>query len=342
MGQKKKNSYTFLSLIALGLIVTSCANYGMISENDVYLQAPTEINLQEDETDLTSYNAYKARQRGEFEDGRLDPRIPFKRWRSSYMIASLYAGPYFNLYGRGGMTSPFYGGAGMFGHGFYYNDVSYYGILHNHNYINGIYSPYTTFGMGYGYGYGYGSGYAYNGFGYGMHPYANAAPQVSNGTSNQPVFYGRRNNLSSSSNRSSSYPNTLKSGSFSTSNSNSNNQTNGTSRRSIQKTSSNGSEYSKHKSVTPVKQVGYNSSANTTNTRRTSYTPSTTVRRTRSVNSTPANRTSVARPRASSPNLNTRTRSTSSFSTRGGSTSSSSSPSSSYSSSSSGSTSRRR
>lgn len=50
-----------LSVVGGIALLASCANYNHISENDVYMQKPSELNAGGDESDLTSFAAFKAR-----------------------------------------------------------------------------------------------------------------------------------------------------------------------------------------------------------------------------------------------------------------------------------------
>src|SRR5690554_1929138 len=80
----------FSMLIGAVAILSSCSNYEYISENDVYMQAPTEINLEEDENDLTSFNAFKAREKGIYKDEYRDPRVNERVRMNQLMIMNAY------------------------------------------------------------------------------------------------------------------------------------------------------------------------------------------------------------------------------------------------------------
>jgi len=213
------NLKQILYLSTLGLLFASCASYGVISDNDVYLQKPAAIDLTDDQEDITSFNAYKAGRQGAFQNG--DPRL--RNTNANIFIA--HTNPFaFN----NSMFNPYYG----------YNDPFAW------NRPFGMYNSYGPgwgYGWGYGYhGYGYGynhmysnTGFFYNGYQYGtfLSPYyghnhyginyigPNSSYYGTNsnngnssffgsGSTNQ--FYGKRTNLSTSSRRSSSYPETLK------------------------------------------------------------------------------------------------------------------------------------
>src|SRR5690554_1286011 len=140
----------YMILLGVGVLLTSCSNYGYISENDVYMQAPTEINLEEDENDITSFNAFKARQKGAFTDEYNDPRLNNTMRFNQFMIINAYS-PYGNPYG---MYRPY---------GIYSNrPIGFHGMGWNDPYYNSNF--YTGFGMGYGYYGMYGSGMYGTGF----------------------------------------------------------------------------------------------------------------------------------------------------------------------------------
>jgi hypothetical protein len=202
------------------LLFASCASYGVISDNDVYLQKPAAIDLTDDQQDITSFNAYKAGRQGAFQNG--DPRL--RNTNASIFIAS--SNPFaFN----NSMFSPYYG----------YNDP----FMWNRPY--GMYNSCGAgFGNGWGYGYGYGHGYGngfnnmcgnfgfYNGYQYGslLSPHyghnfyginyigPNSNNSWSNNSGNSSFFYsgsnnqfyGQRSPLSGNSRRSSAHPETLK------------------------------------------------------------------------------------------------------------------------------------
>lgn len=201
----------------LGLLLTSCANYGVISDNDVYLQKPAAIDLADDEQDITSFNAYNAGRQGAFQNG--DQRLIKTNARIFIASSNPFA---FN----NSMFSPYYG----------YNDPFGW----NRPHIYSAYGPGWGYGWGYGnYGYGHGfnhmygnSSFFYNGYQYGtfISPYyshnhyginyigpdynfygSNASSGMGGTYGSSNIFQGQRRDLSGSSNRSSSYPQTLKS-----------------------------------------------------------------------------------------------------------------------------------
>lgn len=229
----------FSILLGAVTVLSSCSNYGYISENDVYMQAPTEINLEEDENDLTSFNAFKAREKGAFRDEYMDPRVNERIRMNYFMLANSY-NPYFvsfNMYANQpiryhgmGMHGLFYAGYGLssgFGTGMYYDRFysPYYGA-----YYGNYYNPYY-----YGYNQGF---YPYN--------YGGIVNNSNNPSNNQPVHYGNRSPISSSSNRSSSYQKsyTKQALPVSTSAYNVNDQTLGTSRREVGRRYAGSSDYS--------------------------------------------------------------------------------------------------
>jgi len=255
-----------LSVVGGIALLASCANYNHISENDVYMQKPSELNAGGDESDLTSFAAFKAREKGTYGFRYEDPNInqvsarnrfmlinsymPFGMSYSSYSSMNYFGGnhygyPYMGyrfgypyssmygsmgyMYGMGGMISPF-------ASSYYYN--SYYGGG------GGFYGPY---------GYSPYGGYSYGPYGY-YNPYGGSYyvnnHNNNNQASNDNAFYGKRTGVTSgsSSNRSSAYPGTMKKSVvtngtvFSV-----NDQTSGTSRRSTD----NNVKY-----VVPSKSVG--------------------------------------------------------------------------------------
>lgn len=331
----------FSMLIGAVAILSSCSNYEYVSENDVYMQAPTEINLEEDENDLTSFNAFKAREKGIYKDEYRDPRVNERVRMNQLMIMNAYTpfgmgfSPYFSPYGtyRNGPIG--FHGIGMYGN----YTVGHQGIFDGfYNHYGFGYSPY---GYGYGYNpYAYGYGYGVHGYGYNPYYYAGGHPYYGNQnqggvTNSQPVYSGKRNALSSSSNRSSSYPKTKSFTEVSSNTSyNVNDQTLGTSRRGVKKSYASSNAYA---GSTGVNKSSYSSTQikNTTSragsvhrsTANRSYSPSESARRSgavqtqrsvrvssssshRGVSSSPSQRTSA------SP-VQSRPQSRSSFSTSG-------------------------
>ncbi|RFC54825.1 hypothetical protein [Brumimicrobium aurantiacum] len=193
-----KTSIKYLIPIVLGGILASCSNSSYISENDVYMQAPTKLDLNEDQDDITSFNAFKARQEGLFQDEYMDPRANPVMIRNQFALRASYMPfgmMFYNPTNFHGMSNRFYFGSGVIytGHGMgltgmygnpYNSPFGGYDFAWNNNYY-----PYGT---GYyngcpNYGY-YGGGYA-----------TNNAYQSSVGN----VYYGPRNSMTSSSRRSS-------------------------------------------------------------------------------------------------------------------------------------------
>lgn len=290
--------------IAVGALVASCSNYGYISENDVYMQAPTEMNLEEDENDITSFNAFKARQKGAFTDEYTDPRLNNRMRFNQFMIINAY-NPYGSSYGM------------------YNRPIGFHGMGWNDPYYNSNF--YTGIGMSYGIGYGMG-GYGYNGMygnsfyspygfhnpyyaGYGYNPYYHGGyggyyggGYYGGGSNNtgaghqQTVYYGQRRSLSSSSKRSSQYSSQQfkksTSPNSSAMNYDVNNQTLGNSRRNVKRKYAGGNEYSTYSNKNgtfthngvPVKSGQKNSYQHNSNSahRRAvnkSYTPTSSARR---------------------------------------------------------------
>jgi len=289
-----------LFLFGSSAFLASCANYGYISENDVYMQAPTELNLDEDENDITSFNAFKARNKGAFEQEYKDPRVNERVRMNSLMIAGAYM-PYgsfgymnyplgfhgmryydrYNIYGYRGFNSGI--GFGMYGYG-NYGIYSPYGYGYGHY----PYYPSVYYGMGYppyyygGYGY-YGGGYYGNGY-YGNGYYGGGAQA---GNSSQHSYYGKRGSPSSSSNRSSFYSNTKSMKSLNNSNVSSivNNKMEVS--KDIQRRTATGKDFSRNTNsgfvvnngrATTVNREVYAAPAHN-RTVNNSYTPNTSARR---------------------------------------------------------------
>jgi len=178
-----------------------CSSYGVISENDVYMQKPTQVNLAEDENDITSFNAFQARQEGKYNDKYLIDEMHNR----AYIGAMLYGGR--PMPGIIGFNRPigFHGMPYMY----YQNSFFYQGTWG--------YNPYTSGAFGYGYPYaGNLYGYPYSPYGINNYnPIIHTNPQTPNGgfvaNNSQNHFNRKRNDLGANSNRSSSYPSTLKS-----------------------------------------------------------------------------------------------------------------------------------
>ncbi|HZH86889.1 MAG TPA: hypothetical protein VFD77_06195 [Brumimicrobium sp.] len=238
----------FSILLGAVTVLSSCSNYGYISENDVYMQAPTEVNLEEDENDLTSFNAFKAREKGEFRDEYRDPRanetMRFNQFSimSSYMPYGVMPGMYSSMGFHGMGYSPYF----SYGVGFYTGYGMGLRAMYGNHY--GYYDMYRPYGFGYS-PYSYGSGYygsGYYGGGYYGGGYYNGIQNYTNPVPSQPVHYGNRNTISSASNRSSSYQKsyTKQALPVSTSAYNVNDQTLGTSRREVGRRYAGSSDYS--------------------------------------------------------------------------------------------------
>jgi len=274
-----------LTLLGGITILSSCSNYGYISENDVYMQKPTEINLDEDENDLTSFNAFKAREKGAFRDEYYDPRVNQRVRLNQFMILNSYM-PY-------GVSYSMFGNYPIRFHGMSMNDPFYYGYVgpaYGYGFSSGFgmgmyydrfYNPYYGYGYGYypyGYGYSYGHGYGYG--------YNGISGNQGNPSNNQPVHYGKRNSLTSSSNRSSSYPKSYtkqalpdQSSSYDV-----NDQTLGTSRREISRRHAGASEFSnngKPNNTNFSNQGGVTNSMGISHQRvvNQNYTPNSSARR---------------------------------------------------------------
>lgn len=370
INSKHKQNFSFIILVTVTVLLSGCAQYGMISENDVYMQKPTALSAGEDESDLTSYNAYKARQRGVYQD--------------EYLIDQMYDRRYYGTL--------LYGGAPMFGMPFYpgnfitwgyqspirgYQNTFYFNSFYNWNrpwtYGYGYnYNPYNPYANGF-YGYSYpnyspfGNPFGYGNYGSGVNLSAN------NNYGSQGNHYSghKRFSLSSSASRSSSYPGTLKSNTEVYSNSSSFDGTNEmkTSRRAAAKKSirsshmpfrNNSSYYQgneqQQNSLSQNQRTNsrsVNTNRNINRTTRSTYKPSRSAQRSgiartpRATNYERTNYSSSSNRRTSSPgssrggSYNTRMRSTGSSSGTTRTTTSSSSSSRSSRSSSSSSSGRR-
>lgn len=234
-------------LIFVGTVASlaSCSNYKYMSENDVYSSRQTDVIIGESETDLTSFNAYKAREKGAFQDSYVDNNR--SNQRSSFggmnMGFGIGAAPFGMGYGLNngpmafhgmGMYDPFYRGNSFsqgfnagYAYGMYggYNPYDpFYGGYYDPFYYSGYYNPYSYGGSYYGYGGyynpyygnhygGYYDPYYSNGGHYGGGYYGGGYPGYNNGGytaggNTSTTFYGKRNSLTSGSSRSSSYEGT--------------------------------------------------------------------------------------------------------------------------------------
>ncbi|GEM_PF-2076504 len=290
-----KHFLNLFILVTFTLFMTGCAQFGMISQNDVYLQKPSALSTGEDETDLTSYNAYKAKERGAYQDQYLIDQMYNRRLigASLYGVRPMFGAPYppgaFILYGsrpsilfyqNSFYSNSYFAWNRPWNNGFGYNC----GYNPHFPYSNGMYgclnSPYNQFGFGNPY-YNYGGGQSFGNSG-GI-------------ADNSNTFTGRpRMSLSSNSARSSSYPNTLKSSyTGGVESVNVNDQTQGTSRRSIQNKQAVRSSHmpfksdqwkTQNNSSYQSKNGGSSISANrsrisSTTNRGNRYSPSTSARR---------------------------------------------------------------
>lgn len=351
--------YKCLSLFILTAVLTSCGQYGVISENDVYMQKPTALNSGEDESDLTSYNAYKAGERGAYEDRYLIGQMYDRRFYGTL----LYGGPFI-----GGI--PYYSG-NFISWGYMnpirdYHNTLYYNNFYNWNrpwmfdYGSG-YNPYANSFLGYGHPYYSPIGNPY------YTPYWNGSYGNNQSSTTANHFSGqKRFSLSANAPRSSSYPSTLKSNNPESSIGSSGNlSTDGTSRRAAGKKSVQSSHmpFKENTQYGGQYQSSTNSGANyrgttvgssrqnvsTSRTNRSGYTPSQSARRSgiartprstnnyerSTYNSSSTRRTTSGSPsRSRGTNYNSRSRSISTGTSRSGSSTRPSSSSSSSSSSS--------
>ncbi|WP_107038779.1 hypothetical protein [Brumimicrobium mesophilum] len=292
----------YSAILGASVILASCSNYGYISENDVYMQAPTEINLEENEDDITSFNAFKARNKGAFEQEYKDPRVNQRVRANQIMIINAYH-PYGTPYGRHGngplgfhgmgWNNSYYASYNGFNSGlgprmnfggnyFYYDQMNPFGYGYGYGFGNpGLYHAY-----GYGYGYNpygynpyyghgyygnsyYGSGYYGNGY-YGNGYYGNNNVSNNPGTNNPPSYYGQRSSLSSNSSRSSYNPSKSMMTGGSSSGYNVNNETLGDSRRGVKKSNAGGSDYN---TSGMVNKGGVTSSSGAATNRTVTSTP---------------------------------------------------------------------
>jgi hypothetical protein len=191
-----KNFKNIIYLSTLSWFLFSCAQYGMIADNDVYLQKPSAVVLDGDANDPTTFNNFRAGREGQFVNrNNIAPRM--------------FLGVGYGMYGGnfGGMNSPFYDP--FYGPGFspFYNPYAPFGGNGwNNGWNNGFGHPY-----GYGYGYnGFGNNYGYGNY-YNNGDFFGGSNSVWSSAHEGPTYYGPRGSLSSSSARSSAYPETMKS-----------------------------------------------------------------------------------------------------------------------------------
>lgn len=357
--------FRILTLFLIVIFVAGCAQYGMISENDVYMQKPTALSTGEDESDLTSYNAYKARERGAYEDRYLIDQMYDRRYYGTLLYGGSFMGgtPFYSgNFITWGYMNPIRG----------YQNTYYFNSFYNWNrpwtYAYGYgYNPYNPYANGI-FGYGYPTYYPF-GTPYGTYPYGsnNMIPNNNVSTAGNHFSGQKRFSLSSNAPRSSSYPATLKSNTPGNGGSSSGNlSTTGTSRRAAGKqsvqsshmpfknSSANGSSSQNYVNNTGGSYRTYSTRSSRKNvsqsrSTRTQYTPSRSARnsgvtrtprttsnyeRTGYSNSSTRRTTSGSSSR--SPSYNSRTRSVSSSSRSVGGSRSTGSSSSSSSSSNSG------
>ncbi len=288
---KKEYFFSLLTSFFLIALFTGCANYGMISENDVYLQKPTALSTVEDETDLTSYNAFKARERGEYKEAYLIDQMYSRTLISSalYGVRPMFGSPFSTgNFITWGYRSPIL----AYQNNFYYNSYNHWNNPWSYGNTFGFTDGFRPCGQGdFGYGYGYNSMYHNcNGFGHGI---ASSQPdfnQNNNTTNSNNQFTARpRISLSSNSARSSTYPSSLKSQELQPgSEVYVNNEKLGTSRRAIQKKRVQGAHMpfisGSNASISSFQRKDMNSSqqqrrVNTQLTSRTNYIPSNSARR---------------------------------------------------------------
>lgn len=172
-----KSFKNIIYLSTLSWFLFSCAQYGMISDNDVYLQRPSAVVLDGDANDPTTFNNFRAGREGQFVNRNNN-------------VPRMFLGLGYGVYGGnfGGMYSPFYNPYATFG-----------GNGWNNGWNSGFGHPY-----GFGNNYGYGNYYNNGGFFGGNNSLWSSAHDG-------PTFCGPRGSLSSSSARSSAYPETMKS-----------------------------------------------------------------------------------------------------------------------------------
>lgn len=311
MTTKKQYFFRLLSISVLTVALFGCAQYGMISENDVYLQKPTALSTGDDETDITSYNAYKARQRGVYQDQYLIDKMHDRRLIGSmlYGVRPMFGTPYppgsFILWGY---RSPilFYQNSHYFNSSYTWNRPWNYGYGYDYGFGCGYnpYNPYASsmFGCGYNSFNSYGNGYGYPN---------NGQNVAGNNNSTQPSnqFTGRpRLSLSSNSSRSSTYPSTLKSSGLQPASSSAvNDQTQGTSRRAVKSKQQVRSSHMPFKSNTSTGSPSYTRTNNNQSQRRSSTLSSSTNRTNSYTPSRSARRSGIARtPRSTVNSANTR------------------------------------
>ena len=216
-------TFIYIAAIIFSLTsLTSCHTYGVIAENDVYIQGPSQLNIAEDPNDMTSFNAFRAGR-----DGRFNTQYNSPRMRNSMYMG--FGSPM--MWGYDPFYDPFrmnMGFGGMYG----YNPYGFHGMHPGWGY--GGFGWNNHFGWGYphgGFGWGHhhgmhgwaGSGWGMHGWGHpGMHGWGHPGmhgwghPGSSWGTNTGSVastpknmFRGPRQSVTARSARSSGYPGTL-------------------------------------------------------------------------------------------------------------------------------------
>ncbi|MDX1651923.1 MAG: hypothetical protein R3277_05490 [Brumimicrobium sp.] len=203
--------------LTVGALVSSCANYSAISDNDVYLQKPPLVDLAEGGEGVTSYNYFKAEKQGLYQTA--DRRTVNNNIFIMGMGSPMFFHPYHG-YGDPFWSARMYGGYYPFYNSYFYDPFNMYTLGFGHNSWYGT-NPYWGYGYGMGFGpYTYNSHYANSFQGvYFIGPAANYPGypnpiQPNNsffGSSSINQIYGHRGSVGSSSRRSSSYPSTTKS-----------------------------------------------------------------------------------------------------------------------------------
>jgi len=207
----------FVIPFSILLSVSSCQTYGVVAENDVYVQTPSAVNLNENPNDMTSFNAYQAGRKGRFNTQYNNPGMNSSLFFGMNSPSMWGYSPFYDPFrpgmGFGNMYgNPYYGFHGMPNHWGHNPWGSPYGWGYPHGNFgwgypnNGMHgwagTGYGWYGNGWG-GYGY-SGYNPNGWG------SNTGATNGGSTSvPQNVFTGPRRSLSAQSGRSSSYPSTF-------------------------------------------------------------------------------------------------------------------------------------
>ena len=162
---------------------SSCSSYYHISENDVYMQKPTALNLDENEDDITSFNSFKARNEGRIEDEYIDNRLNHVMMRNQFLVFSSFHPYAYYKYDPFHNRFILFPGFGM--DPFYDPFYSYYHPSYHYYPYYGYYDPYYNYGFGY-----------YN-------PYYNYGYTNVNNSSSSNVVYTHRKSMTSGTSRSS-------------------------------------------------------------------------------------------------------------------------------------------